>query len=90
MGTFFQRGREKMNIEEVKAASGLARAMAFTEKEEKAANIILDAIEGMSVEEGVNILEKCIVFHALFGWHREYEVALKEYFGEGNPKAITK
>lgn len=68
----------------------LAEVMAFTEKEEKAGNCILKTLEGMTVEEGVNILEKCIVFHALFGYQREYEAALNQYFGESSPQITTK
>ncbi len=74
-----------MDIKEVAARhTGMGKIMAFAKKEEEAANSILAMLEGMTVEEGVTLLEKCIVYHALFGWHREYETAPKEYFSEGS------
>ena len=56
----------------IECISEASRIMNFNEFQEEKGRAILEILKGLSVENGIEILEKCIFQHAYFGWEREY------------------
>ena len=48
------------------------RIMAFNDSQKDKGNAILEILKGLSVEDGFELLEKCIFQYAYYGWERKY------------------
>lgn len=49
-----------------------SQIMNFNESQKEKGEKILELLEELTVEEGIEILEKCIFQHSYFGWERKY------------------
>lgn len=68
----------KEGVREMKTQSGMdcicevSQIMNFNESQKEKGEKILNLLKGMPVEEGIELLEKCIFQHSYYGWERQY------------------
>lgn len=70
-----------------------SRILNFNMNQKEKGEKILSILKGMTVEEGVELLEKCIFQHAYFGWNRKYMTEPLPYGispVDGSPKSDKK
>lgn len=66
-----------------------SRIMNFNESQKEKGEEILTLLKDLTVEEGIEILEKCIFQHSYFGWERKYMAEPMPY-GVGSAKKLPK